>query len=466
MRLVFFEPYLSIHRTLQTGNGMSAAPVTTHAPLDEWNAFLYRVPTETATDRPSSDSSTPLTGNTLAVKDNIAVSGMPLSCASKLLDGFLSPYSATAVQRLQNAGMIVIGKTNLDEFAMGSSNEYSAYGPVRNPHDPAFVPGGSSGGSAAAVAAGLCDAALGSDTGGSVRQPAAFCGLVGFKPSYGRVSRYGLTAFASSLDQIGVLARDVRTAAEIGRTMAGTDPYDATTASDTPGTPWDPGDNPSIPSNRIGYAASYAEGLTDPIARRALENSVDHLRDAGASVIDVELPSTDEILPIYTILSAAEAFSNLARFDGGRYGRRIGGASWWESLAETRRDGFGAEVKRRILTGAFVLREGYGSRIYNAALQARDRLRAFYDRLFSQIDALLMPTTPGPAFRLGSIHDPLEMYRWDRYTVHANLAGLPALHVPMPSEGLPVGVQLLGPAMQEPRLLRIAAVLEAMGGAR
>jgi len=442
----------------------------------------------------------PLAGLVLAVKDNICIRGYPVTCGSKMLEDFSSLYDATVIDRLRDAGAIFIGKTNCDEFAMGSSNETSHFGPVRNPHHTDYVPGGSSGGSAAAVAAGMCHAALGSDTGGSVRQPAAFCGTVGLKPTYGRVSRSGLVAFASSLDVIGPLTRNVEDAATLLNVIAGEDERDSTSAPvDVPDYTAALGDG--VEGLRLGFPSEYfAEGLDDDI-RRMVREQVQQLEDAGATIEEVSLPHTEYGVATYYLVATAEASSNLARYDGIRYGHRADlqetKAALRERRAEledelatartqgdedrvaeleaqlddeqstldalytrTRTEGFGDEVKRRIMLGTYALSAGYYDQYYQKAQRVRTLIRHDFERAFENVDALVTPTTPTPPFRLGEkTDDPLEMYLNDVYTVTANLAGLPGLTVPIgehpDAPGLPVGLQLLGPHFDEALLLRI-----------
>ncbi|HKK26970.1 MAG TPA: Asp-tRNA(Asn)/Glu-tRNA(Gln) amidotransferase subunit GatA [Gemmatimonadota bacterium] len=405
----------------------------------------------------------PLAGIPVAVKDNICTVGLPTTCASRILEGYRSPYAATAVRRLEGAGARVLGKTNLDEFAMGSSTENSAFGPTRNPVDPERVPGGSSGGSAAAVAAGIVPVALGSSTGGSVRQPAAFCGVVGIKPTYGRVSRYGLVAFASSLDQVGVLSRTVRDGAAVLEVISGPDRFDATCQEREVPRAAALGDV-GLDGAVLGLPEEYlGEGLDDGI-RELVRELAGRAEEAGATVREVSLPSTRHAIPCYYVLAPAEASSNLARYDGVRYGRRAEGAEDATSMfAETRGQGFGQEVRRRIMLGTYVLSAGYYEAYYLRAQRLRASIaRELYGLLDSGVDALLTPTTPTPAFRLGErTADPYEMYLADAYTVSANLAGLPAVSIPIGSvDGLPVGGQLMGAPWDEERMLGLAARLE------
>lgn len=400
----------------------------------------------------------PLAGVPIAVKDNISVADHPTTAASRILAGFVPIYTATAVERLRAAGAIVIGKTNLDEFAMGSSNEFSAFRPTRNPYDPERVPGGSSGGSAAAVAAGLALGALGTDTGGSVRQPAAFCGLVALKPEYGAVSRYGLLAFGSSLDAIGPMARTASDCARIFNAIAGPDPRDAT--SRAPFTPIDlDALDGEIAGLRLGVPRAWlAEGV-DPEVRALFDRAGETFRTLGVDLVPVDLAEPSWCLATYAILANAEASSNLARYDGVRYGYRAPEAERLADLyTRTRGGGFGPEVKRRILLGTFVLSAGYYDAYYAKAMRVRARIRAAYDTALTQVDAILAPATPTPAFRLGEkLDDPVSMYRSDLFTVMANLTGRPAVAFPVgrTGAGLPVGAQLFGRSASEGFLLAL-----------
>ena len=400
-----------------------------------------------------------LGGVPIAIKDNICVRGMQASCGSRILGPYHPPYDATVIERLITAGAVVIGKTNCDEFAMGSSNENSAFGPVKNPWDTSRVPGGSSGGSAAAVAAGIVPVALGSDTGGSVRQPAALCGVIGFKPTYGRVSRYGLVAFGSSLDQIGVLSRRVSDAAAVMQVIAGRDPHDATTA-DVPVPDYSAELNENVKGLRIGVSrALLGEGL-HPEVRAAIENSIDAYRGLGVEIVDVDLPHAKYAIAVYYIIATAEASSNLARFDGVRYGFRAEDAPALRDMyRRTRDEGFGPEVKRRIMLGTYVLSAGYYDAYYLKAQKVRTLLQQDFAKAFEKCDAVLTPTSPTPAFLFGEkVDDPLAMYLNDIYTVTGNLAGIPGISVPcgLSSDGLPIGLQLLGPYWSEAGLLRLA----------
>ncbi|MBX3145819.1 MAG: Asp-tRNA(Asn)/Glu-tRNA(Gln) amidotransferase subunit GatA [Gemmatimonadales bacterium] len=404
-----------------------------------------------------------LAGMPVAVKDNIVTAELPTTCASAMLAGYRSPYTATVVERLRDAGGVVACKTNMDEFAMGSSSEYSAFGRVHHPLDPALVPGGSSGGSAALVAAGVVPAALGSETGGSVRQPAAFCGIVGVKPTYGRVSRFGLVAFGSSLDCVSVFGRDVDAAARVLAAIAGPDAQDATTVAAPPLTLERPRDD--LRGLRFGLPREYLPADLDPGIRAGVDGAVALVRSLGATVVDVSLPSTSYAVPTYYVVAPAEAAANLARYDGVRYGnRKIGAAGDLRALYRaTRGQGFGAEVRRRILIGTYVLSAGYYDAYYGRAQAARRRIARDFQNVFeSGVDALLTPTTPTPAFAAGSkVDDPVQMYLADVFVCGASLAGLPAMSLPIgTSNGLPIGLQLISPAFDEARMLAMAQVIE------
>lgn len=420
-----------------------------------------------ALDRRGPDAAAlPLRGVPVAVKDNICTRGLPTTASSRILAGYTPPYDATVVERLTAAGAVVVGKTNCDEFAMGSTTEHSARGPSRNPWNRDRVPGGSSGGSAAAVAARLAPAALGSDTGGSIRQPAAFCGVVGLKPTYGRVSRYGLLAFASSLDQIGPLALTVADAAALLQAISGADRCDAT-AADRAVPAFDsaaaaPGRPPTI-----GVPWTMLESGVDAGVASAFAAAVETLRGMGAAVVDVPLPHAEYAVPAYYIVAPAEASSNLARYDGVRYAYRApldeGDATLERMYGRTRRGGFGDEVKRRIMLGTYALSAGYYDAYYLKAQQVRTLIRGDYDAAFQRVDAVAMPTTPTTAFRLGErSDDPLQLYVGDVFTASANLTGLPAISVPCGRDdaGLPVGLQLVGRAFDEETLIRIGAAYE------
>jgi aspartyl-tRNA(Asn)/glutamyl-tRNA(Gln) amidotransferase subunit A len=397
----------------------------------------------------------PLAGVPLAVKDVLAVEGVPTTCGSRLLEGFRPPFTATAVRRLESAGAIVLGKTNLDEFAMGSSTENSAYRVTRNPWALDRVPGGSSGGSAAAVAAGLAPLAIGTDTGGSIRQPAAFCGVVGLKPTYGRVSRYGLVAFASSLDQAGPFGRSVADIALAAGVLFGADPRDATSAP-VPVPDFIACLEEGVEGLRVGVPWRFLEDGVDPAVIASFKAALGALEDAGARTVEVSLPHLPHAIATYYLIATAEASSNLARFDGVRYGRRVEAGDLLGTYGETRDRGFGAEVKRRIILGTFALSSGYYDAYYRRAQQVRTLIRRDFEQAFTACDVVATPTTPTPPFRIGEkTADPLQMYLADIFTVPASLAGLPALSLPMaPVSGLPVGLQLQGRLFDEETLLR------------
>ena len=410
----------------------------------------------------------PLAGVPIAIKDNLCTRGVRTTACSRILESFVPPYDATVVERLERAGAVIIGKTNCDEFAMGSSNENSAFGPTRNPWALDRTPGGSSGGSAAAVAARMTPLALGSDTGGSVRQPAALCGVVGVKPTYGRVSRYGLIAFASSLDQIGPLALTVHDAAMALGAIAGVDPADATSASE-PVPDWTAALTGDMKGARIGVPWRMLDAGIDAEVGRAFRGALDVLAARGASLVDIELPHARHAIPVYYLVATAEASSNLARYDGVRYGFRArdeGAPSVRRMYSRTRAQGFGAEVKRRIMLGTYVLTAGYYDAYYLKAQQVRTLIARDYDAVFDGVEAVAMPTSPTPAFALGErIADPLQMYLADVFTVAANLAGLPAISIPCGTtasggEQLPVGLQLTGRLFAEATLLRAASAVE------
>ncbi len=410
----------------------------------------------------------PLAGVPVAVKDNLCTLDHPTTCASRLLEGFRAPYEATVIRRLRDAGGVVVGKTNLDEFAMGSSTEHSAFGPTFNPHDRQRVPGGSSGGSAAAVAAGLVPVALGSDTGGSVRQPAAFCGVVGLKPSYGRVSRYGLVAFASSLDQVGTFGRDVSDAALLLQVISGADPLDSTSA-DRPVPDLVAAAQRDLDGLVVGVPREYFPPELDPGIRARCDAAMAAMQAAGAVLREVSLPHTRFALASYYVIATAEASSNLARYDGVRYGVRAPDAPSTLDVLQATRSAFGREVQRRIMLGTYVLSAGYYDRYYARAQVVRRRIAEDLARLFGEgVDVLFTPTTPTPAFRLGErTGDPVQMYLADVFTATANLAMVPAASVPIGEvEGLPVGGQLLAARWAEDTLVRAAAGLERVLEAR
>ena len=432
------------------------------------NAFLAR--TDELADRQalraaemlSTDAGAagPLCGIPIALKDVLCVEGYPTTAGSRILEGFCPPYTATAVQRLLDAGAVPVGKTNCDEFAMGSSTENSAYGPVGNPWDVERVPGGSSGGSAAAVGAGMVPISYGSDTGGSIRQPASLCGVVGFKPTYGRVSRYGLIAFASSLDQVGPFARSVEDAAAAYVAVAGHDPSDSTSLPD-------PLDDPAaalqrgVSGMRLGVPREYmGEGLEAGVRERVTE-AIAVLEGLGADVREVSLPSTDLGLSTYYIIAPAECSSNLARYDGIRFGRRVERPAVTDTMMSTRAAGFGNEVKRRVMLGTYALSSGYYDAYYRRAQKVRTLIAREFDAVFETVDALVCPTSPKVAFTQGAIQDPIEMYLNDALTIPVNLAGLPGISVPCGfSDGLPVGLQVIAPRLCEARVFQVAAAYE------
>ncbi len=400
----------------------------------------------------------PLAGVPVGIKDVMVTRGVRTTAGSKILENFIPPYDCTAVARLEAAGAIVLGKLNCDEFAMGSSNENSAYGPVRNPHDKSRVTGGSSGGSAAAVAAGMAVATLGSDTGGSIRQPASFCGVVGLMPTYGRVSRYGLIAFASSLDHIGPLTRTVKDAAIMLRVIAGHDPLDSTSAG-VPVPDYEADLAKPVSGLKMGIPKEYfGEGL-DPEVRAAVEAGIDKLRSAGCEIVPISLPHTTYAIPTYYVIATAEASANLARFDGVRYGHRSTSArTLAEMYRRSRDEGFGPEVKRRIMLGTYALSSGYYDAYYLKAQRVRTLLTRDFQETFTKVDAIVTPTAPTPAFKLGEkADDPLAMYLADIYTVTADLAGVPGISVPCgkSSSGLPIGLQVLGRHFDESTVLRV-----------
>ena len=418
------------------------------------------------TSRLADTSPGKLLGVPVSVKDNIATLTMPTTCGSRILAGYVSPYEATVVRRLRDAGAVIFGKTNMDEFAMGSSTEHSAYGPTRNPVAPDRVPGGSSGGSAAAVASGIVSIALGSETGGSVRQPASFCGIVGVKPTYGRVSRFGLVAFASSLDQVGVFGATVADAARGLGVIAGHDPMDSTSAA-IPVPDYLDSANASLQGLVVGLPKEYFPASLDPAIRARCDDAVARLRALGATVRDVSLPHTDLAIPVYYIVAPAEASSNLARFDGVRYGLRVEGDGLRGMYEATRSGGFGPEVTRRILLGTYVLSAGYYDAYYRKAQQVRTLIADDFRRVFdSGVHVLFTPTAPTTAFPIGAISDPYEMYLSDIFTATANLAGVPAMSVPIGRVGgLPVGGQFLASHFDEARMFTAAFALERAMGA-
>jgi aspartyl-tRNA(Asn)/glutamyl-tRNA(Gln) amidotransferase subunit A len=414
----------------------------------------------------------PLLGVPIAVKDVIAVKGQPLNCGSKILGKFVSPYDATVIEKLKGAGAVVFGRLNMDEFAMGSSTENSAFGVTRNPWDLSRIPGGSSGGSAAAVAADEVIAALGSDTGGSIRQPASHCGCVGIKPTYGRISRFGLVAFASSLDQIGCMAKDTRDAATVLGVIAGHDPRDSTSVPQ-PVPDYAAGLSGSVKGLKIGLVKEYMIGGLDPEVKHAIEAAVQQLAKLGVEIVEVSLPHTDYAVATYYIIATAEASANLARFDGVRYGARVDGADPIELYCKTRGAGFGSEVKRRIILGTYVLSSGYYDAYYLRAQKVRTLIRNDFLQAFERVDVIAAPTSPTAAFKIGEkSDDPLQMYLSDIFTLSVNLAGICGLSVPCGfsaggnTEGgtqnakLPIGLQLLGQPFGEETILRLAHAYE------
>jgi len=416
-----------------------------------------------ADKRTQNGERTPFLGIPVALKDNLNLKGHPTTCGSRILEGYKATFSSSAVRKLEEQGAVFIGKTNMDEFAMGSSNETSAYGPARNPVDRERIPGGSSGGSAAAVAAALAPIALGSDTGGSIRQPAGLCGVVGLKPTYGRVSRYGLVAFASSLDQIGPLARTVEDSASMLGAIAGLDPHDSTTAEE-PVPDYLARINDGVAGMKIGVPEEYFTSGLDPQIEAQVRKGIETLKEQGAEIVDISLPMAEYAVAVYYVVATAEASSNLARFDGIRYGRRARDASDLLSVFTRSRDeGFGSEVKRRILLGTYVLSSGYYDAYYLKALQARTLIRKDFEDAFAKVDTIVAPVTPTAAFKIGEkVDDPIAMYLSDIYTISANLAGIPGLSVPCgrTKKGLPVGIQLFAPHFAEATLFKTGQCLE------
>jgi aspartyl-tRNA(Asn)/glutamyl-tRNA(Gln) amidotransferase subunit A len=410
--------------------------------------------------RAAGETLPPLAGIPLAIKDNLCTQGIRTTCSSRMLETFVPPYESTVTERLWQAGAVLLGKTNLDEFAMGSSTETSAFGPSRNPWNPERVPGGSSGGSSAAVAAGECVASLGSDTGGSIRQPASFCGVVGLKPTYGRVSRWGLVAFASSLDQVGPFTTSVADAAELLQVIAGADPRDSTCLK-APVPDYRAALEQPVAGLRVGIVRECfeAEGL-DPAVKASALAAADQLQALGCELVEVSCPRFNDGIATYYVIAPSEASANLARYDGVKYGYRAEGAgSLAEMTARSRAEGFGDEVQRRILIGTYALSAGYVDAYYKKAQQVRTLIRRDFDRAFGSVDVLLTPTSPTTAFRFGAhTDDPLAMYLADLLTIPANMAGLPAISVPcgFDAQGLPIGVQLITGVLQEDRLLQVA----------
>ncbi len=409
----------------------------------------------------------PLAGVPLAIKDVISTRGIRTTCGSKILEKYVPPYDATAVERLEKAGAVILGKTNCDEFAMGSSNENSAYGPVRNPEATDHVPGGSSGGSAAAVAAGLAVAALGTDTGGSIRQPGAFCGVPAMMGSYGRVSRYGLIAFASSLDRIGPFARNVKDIASVLQIISGRDPQDSTSTT-APVPDYRAETEKPVKGLRIGIPTEYFGAGMDEGVHKKIEAGIELFKKLGCKLLDIHMPHTDYAIATYYIIATAEASSNLARYDGVRYGLRVEGDSLLSMYRKTRGAGFGAEVKRRIMLGTYVLSAGYYDDYYLKGQKVRALIAQDFQDAFTKVDAIVTPTSPVPAFRLGErTNDPLQMYLADIYTVTGSLAGVPGISIPCGKVcgKLPVGLQIFGRPFGEARVLQLAHAFERAGGA-
>lgn len=426
---------------------------------DNLNAFI----TVCEPESHSCNKNLPLAGLSIAIKDNIVTKGIKTTCGSKILENYIPPYDATVVRKLKNAGAVIVGKTNMDEFAMGSSTEHSAFGPTKNPRDPSRIPGGSSGGSTAAVAAGLCLAALGSDTGGSIRQPAALCGVVGLKPTYGRVSRYGLVAFASSLDQIGPITTGVKDAAKILNVISGFDPFDSTSLN-TPVPDFTDKLDRGVKGLKIGMPKEYfLDGIQEEILA-SVKDAARALKKEGAELIDISLPHTEYAVPTYYIIAPAEASANLARYDGIRYGLSIRDAKDLKDLYKRSRSvGFGPEVTLRIIIGTYVLSSGYYDAYYRKAGQVRTLIKEDFTKAFKKIDLILTPTTPTTAFRLGEkLDDPIKMYLSDIFTIPCNLAGLPGISIPCGKDknGLPIGMQLIGKPLDEETLLRAANCYE------
>ena len=409
----------------------------------------------------------PLLGVPIAIKDVLAVKGQPLNCASKILGKYISPYDATAIEKLRAAGAIVFGRLNMDEFAMGSSTENSAFGVTHNPWDTSRIPGGSSGGSAAAVAADECIASLGTDTGGSIRQPAALCGCVGLKPTYGRISRYGLVAFASSLDQIGTFTKDIRDTAILLEAMSGLDPRDSTSVPQ-PVPHYAGALNGNIKGLKIGLPKEYMVGGLDPQVNAAVKTAVQKLQELGAEIVEISLPHTDYAVATYYIIATAEASANLARFDGIRYGARVDGNDPISLYGNTRGAGFGPEVKRRIILGTYVLSSGYYDAYYLRAQKVRTLIRQDFLKAFEKVDAIVTPTTTSAAFKIGEkSDDPLQMYLSDIFTISCNLAGICGLSLPCgftANPKLPIGLQLLGKPFGEETILKIAHAYEQCTG--
>jgi len=405
-----------------------------------------------------SGNMTALTGIPTAIKDNILVKGLKNTCGSKILENYIAPYSATVIEKLKEEGVIILGKTNMDEFAMGSSTENSAFGVTKNPHDLERVPGGSSGGSAAAVTTDFCCFALGSDTGGSIRQPASFCGVVGLKPTYGAVSRYGLTAFASSFDQIGILTKSVEDSQIVFETISGLDSKDSTSAEVRPPQSCGGRTSANLKNLRIGIPKEYFEG--DFETKKTIQESLKLLQNQGAKLIDISLPNTKYALPAYYIIAPSEASANLSRYDGIKFGLSEEGEDLLDGYLKTKEKGFGDEVKRRIMIGTYALSSGYYDAYYLRAQKVRTLIKADFDKAFEKVDIIITPTTPTSAFKIGEKMDPLSMYLSDIFTVSVNLAGLPAISIPVGSTEakLPIGLQIIGKPFEENKILNIAKI--------
>ncbi len=434
--------------------------ITLHAYLDVLDGAALLAASQSDERRAAGKSRGVLDGVPIAIKDNILIAGHRATAGSRILENYTATYDATVITKLRDAGAVFIGKTNMDEFAMGSSTEHSAFGPSKNPHDVECVPGGSSGGSAAAVAGDMCVAALGSDTGGSIRQPAAFCGIVGFKPSYGRVSRDGLMAMASSLDQIGPMTKTVEDAAILFKAIMGKDPHDQTTAD---GGPVETNLPTRLDGVRIGVPtqAWKGDGMTSGV-RAQTENGLAVLKALGATLVDIDLPYADEALAVYYVLMPCEVSANLARFDGIRYGHREAAETLIETYEKSRGMGLGEEVRRRVMLGAYALSKGYYDAYYRQARKVQTLIRRAYREAFTKVDLIVTPTTPSVAFRFGEkLSDPLAMYLEDVFTVGANVAGIPAVSIPCGlDDGMPVGLQLLGPHMGDAAVLDAAHAFE------
>ena len=444
-RLTFVEPKIKAYITPAPKDRMLEDAETVDRQLRGWRR------------------TTPLMAMPIAVKDNICTEGVKTTCGSRMLENFVPPYDATVIARLRAQQYCLVGKTNLDEFAMGSSTENSAFGPTRNPWNPAYIPGGSSGGSAAAVGADLCVAALGSDTGGSIRQPASCCGVVGLKPTYGRVSRYGLVAFASSLDQIGTITKDVRDAAILLKAIAGHDPLDSTSA-DLPVADYMKALKENMRGMTVGVPKEFFTEGMDPEVELAVQAGIDEMKNLKAAIKEISLPTTQHAIAAYYLIAPAEASSNLARYDGVRYGFRAPKAEGLlEMYLKTRQEGFGAEVKRRIMLGTYALSAGYYDAYYAKAQSVRTLIKRDFEEAFKEVDVIVTPTMPTPAFKLGEkTKDPLQMYLSDIFTISVNLAGVPAIVVPcgISSGKLPIGLQIIGRAFEEEKILRAAHAYE------